>query len=70
MKDTTESTLSIIFVTTIVFVILKLIKIINWSWWWVLSPFWISAALTIVIAIAVTIHLVIKNKKKHNEIQH
>lgn len=23
----------------IVFVILKLVGVINWSWWWVLSPF-------------------------------
>lgn len=25
-----------------VFIILKLCKVITWSWWWVLSPFWIS----------------------------
>ena len=26
----------------IVFIVLKLCKVINWSWWWVLSPTWIS----------------------------
>lgn len=26
---------------TIVFITLKLIGYINWSWWWVLSPLWI-----------------------------
>lgn len=31
----------------IVFITLKLCKVINWSWWWVLSPIWISAGLTI-----------------------
>lgn len=30
---------------TIVFIGLKLAKIINWSWVWVLSPLWISALL-------------------------
>lgn len=30
---------------TIVFITLKLIGKIDWSWWWVLSPLWISAAL-------------------------
>ncbi len=25
---------------TIVFIILKLMKIITWSWWWVLAPLW------------------------------
>jgi len=27
---------------TIVFVTLKLLDKIDWSWWWVLSPIWIS----------------------------
>lgn len=27
---------------TIVFIVLKLIGEISWSWWWVLSPLWIS----------------------------
>ena len=26
---------------TIVFITLKLLKVIDWSWWWVLSPLWI-----------------------------
>lgn len=29
---------------TIVFIVLKLTDHIDWSWWWVLSPIWISAA--------------------------
>ena len=28
---------------TIVFIVLKLCGVIAWSWWWVLSPLWISA---------------------------
>lgn len=27
---------------TIVFVVLKLLGYIDWSWWWVLSPIWIT----------------------------
>ena len=30
---------------TIAFVVLKLCKVIDWSWVWVLSPLWISAAI-------------------------
>ena len=30
---------------TIAFIVLKLCKVIDWSWVWVLSPLWISAAL-------------------------
>ena len=34
---------------TIVFITLKLMKYINWSWWWVLSPVWISAIIVVVL---------------------
>ena len=33
----------------IVFIVLKLLGKINWSWLWVLSPTWISLILAIVI---------------------
>ena len=36
---------------TLVFIVLKLCKVINWSWWWVLSPIWIGIVLVILIAI-------------------
>ena len=36
---------------TIVFVTLKLLGKIDWSWWWVLSPIWISVILAIVIVV-------------------
>jgi len=32
---------------TIVFIVLKLTNVISWSWWWVLSPIWISVALLV-----------------------
>lgn len=41
--------LGIVSVLTIVFIVLKLLGVIQWSWIWVLSPIWISA----VIAVAV-----------------
>jgi len=36
---------------TIVFIVLKLLGKIDWSWWWVLSPIWISIFLVVVIII-------------------
>lgn len=36
---------------TIVFIVLKLCGVINWSWIWVLAPMWISAALCVAIII-------------------
>jgi hypothetical protein len=35
---------------TILFIALKLTNQIDWSWWWVLSPIWITAAIVLVIA--------------------
>ena len=32
---------------TIVFIVLKLTKVIAWSWLWVLSPLWIPVALIV-----------------------
>lgn len=32
---------------TLLFVGLKLTNVIDWSWWWVLSPVWITASLVI-----------------------
>lgn len=47
---------------TIVFITLKLIGKIGWSWFWVLSPIWICVLLVAVIfVIAIIIH-VIRNK--------
>lgn len=35
----------------IVFIILKLCNVINWSWLWVLSPIWIPIIIFIIILI-------------------
>lgn len=35
----------------VAFIVLKLLKVINWSWWWVLAPTWISVALAIVLVL-------------------
>lgn len=40
---------------TIVFIVLKLCKIINWSWVWVLAPTWIPIALVLIYFVAVLI---------------
>ena len=38
---------------TIVFIVLKLLGKIDWSWVWVLSPLWISALLVALIIIII-----------------
>lgn len=41
--------LNIVQVFTVVFIILKLTKVISWSWIWVLSPVWITLGIGVVV---------------------
>ena len=46
---------------TVAFVVLKLCGVIAWSWWWVLSPIWISILLVItILTLAVIVKLFFK----------
>ena len=40
---------------TIVFIVLKLVEVISWSWLWVLAPVWIPAAIGITALIVYVI---------------
>lgn len=42
------------------FIVLKLLGVIAWSWVWVLSPFWIPLAVTLVVIILVSVVQAIK----------
>ena len=33
------------------FILLKIAGLIDWSWWWVLSPIWISAIIALLVVI-------------------
>jgi len=48
-EEVTSSGIGFVGVLTILFIYLKLTDKINWSWWWVLSPIWISIVLTLAI---------------------
>lgn len=51
-------------VLLIVFVVLKLLKVITWSWVWVLSPLWIGILLWFVYLGIVMIVLYFINRGK------
>ena len=36
-------------VLTVVFIVLKLCGVIEWSWWWVLAPAWIATSVVLMI---------------------
>ena len=49
---------------TVLFIGLKLTHVINWSWWWVLSPIWISALIVITFLIIFLLFAIIIEKTK------
>jgi len=55
MNNTSSSGIGFIGVLAIVFIVLKLIHVINWSWLWVLSPLWISVLAFFIILLAIII---------------
>lgn len=50
-------------VLQIVFIVLKLVKVINWSWIWVLSPTWIPFSITVICLLIVWIIYKIEERK-------
>jgi hypothetical protein len=51
MSKRISITFNLVPTLTIVFLILKLCKVIDWSWWWVLSPSWIPVVLMLILLI-------------------
>ena len=47
----------------ILFIGLKLTGHIDWSWWWVMSPIWISAIVVVLILIVVGIVLWVAERR-------
>lgn len=35
----------------VTFIVLKLTHVIDWSWWWVLAPFWIGFVVWVVFMV-------------------
>lgn len=62
-KESSSSSTGIGFtgLLTIVFIVLKLTGYIAWSWWWVLSPIWISVVLVVAIFIVLILLSILKN---------
>lgn len=47
--------MSLAVVLFVVFLVLKLTHAIDWSWWWVSAPLWLSAALTVAVWVGVSL---------------
>lgn len=47
----------------VAFLVLKLCKVINWSWWWVSSPLWITALVFVVALIVCFVNALASSKR-------
>ena len=61
-NNNTSGGTSIATVLFIVFLVLKLVGVIDWSWWWVTSPIWISLGLFLFIVIVIALVAAAVNK--------
>ena len=50
-RETNGSGIGFTGLLTVAFIVLKLCKVITWSWLWVLSPLWISCIIIIILII-------------------
>ena len=55
MKNNNNGRIGFCGLLTIVFIVLKLCKVISWSWLWVFSPIWLPLALAITFVIVAMI---------------
>lgn len=64
MNNKSNTTTGITFtgLLQIAFIVLKLCKVIDWSWWWVLAPTWIGVAVFLVGVILIVVGAVVKDK--------
>ena len=60
---TTSGGIGFLGLLTIVFIVLKLMGIITWSWLWVLAPIWIPFGIVTIIAVVLGVYAVRKGKK-------
>ena len=54
--NATNGGLGLSTVLFLIFLVLKLCNVIDWSWWWVTSPLWISSGLIVLLFIGVYIY--------------
>lgn len=56
--------LPILSILGLIFITLKLIGYINWSWWYVLMPFWLPIVVGLLIITLIAVFGLIRRKSK------
>jgi hypothetical protein len=62
-SETSSGGISAAFALFLIFLVLKLVGLIDWSWWWVTCPLWIGFALIIAVLLVIVLIEVLSNLK-------
>ena len=57
-KQVTRNGIGFTGLLAIAFIVLKLCHVIDWSWWWVLSPIWIPMAFAVLLVVVSVIAII------------
>jgi len=63
-EKTSSSGISVLGLLGVAFVVLKLVNVINWSWWWVTMPFWFGLVIFLIVLIIWGLVQLNKNEKE------
>ena len=63
-KKTASGGIGLLGFLALIFITLKLMNYINWSWWWVLAPLWIQFVLVIIVLVVTGGVTILTHKKK------
>lgn len=63
-KENTNSGIGVLGVLQLIFLVLKLCGLINWSWLWVLAPTWIGCGLIIIALLIVLVAALVSDRGK------
>ena len=61
-NSSSSSGIGFVGLLTIVFITLKLLGKIAWSWWWVLSPIWITTIIVLIVLLVMILVTIIATK--------
>lgn len=68
MRETSSNTQSggigFVGMLTILFIGLKLTGYVDWSWWWVLSPVWITLAVSVAFVVVLLVIAALTNNQR------
>lgn len=59
-REAKSGGLGFLSILTLIFITLRLLEVITWSWWMVLAPMWIPVVFVLIILLVVFVVCVVK----------